>query len=57
MERFNLKKLKEAGSKEQYHVEFSNKFAALEDLDAGVEINSTWETEYQNFSQRECRLL
>jgi hypothetical protein len=33
-ERFNLKKLKEAESKEKYHVEVSNRFAALEDLDA-----------------------
>jgi hypothetical protein len=34
MERFNLK--------EQYHVEVSNGFAALEDMDAGVESNSAW---------------
>jgi hypothetical protein len=31
VERFNLKKLKEV---EQYQVEVSNRFAALEDLDA-----------------------
>jgi hypothetical protein len=29
--------------KEQFRVEVSNRFAALEDLDAEVEINSTWE--------------
>jgi uncharacterized metal-binding protein YceD (DUF177 family) len=40
MERFNLKKLNEAEGKEQYHVKVSNRFAALEDLDAEVEINS-----------------
>jgi hypothetical protein len=44
MERFNLKKLNEAESKEKYHVEVSKKFAALEDLDAEVEINSALET-------------
>jgi hypothetical protein len=30
MERFNLMKLNEVGSKEQYGVEVSNRFAALE---------------------------
>jgi hypothetical protein len=33
MERFNLKKLNEVEGKEQYHVEVSNRFTALEDLD------------------------
>jgi hypothetical protein len=32
MERFNLKKLNETEGKEQYHVEISNKLAALENL-------------------------
>jgi hypothetical protein len=43
MERFNLKKLNEVEGKEQYPVEASNRFAALEDLDKEVEINSAWE--------------
>jgi hypothetical protein len=30
--------------KEQFRVEVSNRFAALEDLDSEVEINSAWET-------------
>jgi 50S ribosomal subunit-associated GTPase HflX len=47
MERFNFKKLKEVEGKEQFHVEVSNKFAALEDL---VEINSSWETIRENIS-------
>jgi hypothetical protein len=42
MERFNLKELNEVEGKEQYRVEVSNRFAALEDLDAEVEINSAW---------------
>jgi hypothetical protein len=33
MERFNLKKLNEVEVKEQYRVEISNRFAALENLD------------------------
>jgi uncharacterized metal-binding protein YceD (DUF177 family) len=36
MERFNLKKLNEVESKEQYCVEVSNRFAALEELDTEV---------------------
>jgi hypothetical protein len=32
MERFNLKKLNEVKGKEQYRVEISNRFAALENL-------------------------
>jgi hypothetical protein len=48
MERFNLKKLTEVEVKEQYRVEVSNRFAALEDLDTEVEINSAWETKKDN---------
>jgi hypothetical protein len=40
METFNLKRLNEVESKEKYHVEVSNRFAALEGLDAEVEINT-----------------
>jgi hypothetical protein len=48
MERFNLKKLNEVEGKEKYCVEVSNRFAALEDLDAEVEINTIWETIREN---------
>jgi hypothetical protein len=48
MERFNLKKLNDVGGKEQFCVQVSNRFAALEDLDAEVEINSAWETIREN---------
>jgi hypothetical protein len=48
MERFNLKKLNEVKSKEQFRVEVSNRFAAVEDLEAEVEINSAWETIREN---------
>jgi hypothetical protein len=48
MERFNLKKLNDVEGKEQFGVEVSNRFAALEDLDTEVEINSAWETIREN---------
>jgi hypothetical protein len=42
MERFNLKALNEVDETEQFCVEVSNRFAALGDLDAKVEINNAW---------------
>jgi hypothetical protein len=48
MERFNLEKLNDVEGKEQFRVEVSNRFAALEDLDVEVEINSAWETIREN---------
>jgi hypothetical protein len=55
MERLNLKKLNDVENKEQFRVEVSNRFAALEDLDTEVEINSAWETIRENikFSAKE----
>jgi hypothetical protein len=44
MERFSLKESDEAEGKEKYRVEVSNRFAALEGLDAQVEVNTVWET-------------
>jgi hypothetical protein len=45
MERFNLKKLYEVEGKEQYHVEISNKFTALENFDDDDDDdNRAWET-------------
>jgi hypothetical protein len=40
MQRLTLKKSNEVEGKEKYHVEASNRFAALEDLDTEVEINT-----------------
>jgi hypothetical protein len=42
--------------KEMYHVEVSNRFAALEDLDAEVQINSVLEKIRENIkiSTKEC---
>jgi hypothetical protein len=44
MERFSLKKLNEVEGKEQYQVEITNRFAALENNDDYVDINIAWET-------------
>jgi hypothetical protein len=39
MERLNLKTLNKVEGKEQFHIEIRNRLAALENLDAGVNIN------------------
>jgi hypothetical protein len=59
MERFNLKKLNEVEGKEQYRVEISNRYAALENLDTEVDINKAWENITKNIkiSAKESRLL
>jgi hypothetical protein len=48
MEKFILKKLNELEGKEQYHVEISNRFTTLENLDAEVVINRAWGTVRKN---------
>jgi hypothetical protein len=50
MERFNLKKLNKVEGKEQYHVEISKRFAALENLDNEVDVNKAWETIGENIN-------
>jgi hypothetical protein len=47
-ERFNLTKLNEAEGKEQYQVEISNRFAALENLDTEMDIDRAWENTGEN---------
>jgi uncharacterized protein YaaR (DUF327 family) len=47
-ERFNLKKLNDIENKEQFRVEVSNTFAALEDIDTEMEFNGAWETIREN---------
>jgi hypothetical protein len=42
------KKLNEVEGKGKYFVEVWNRFAALEDLDTEVEINTIWETIREN---------
>jgi hypothetical protein len=50
MERLNLNKLGEAEGKEKCRIQVSNRFAALKDLDAKVEINGAWETIRENIN-------
>jgi hypothetical protein len=49
-ERFSLKMLNEVEGKEQFRVEVSNRFAALEDMNAEVKINSAWEMIRENIN-------
>jgi hypothetical protein len=49
-QRSNLKELNDVQGKEEFRVEVSNRFAALEDLDAEVEINSARETIRENIN-------
>jgi hypothetical protein len=48
MKRFYLKKLNEVEGKEQFRIEISKRYAALENLNVEVEINSAWETMREN---------
>jgi len=43
-ERFNLRKLKELEVKEKYQIQFTNRFAALENLIVDEDVNRVWET-------------
>jgi hypothetical protein len=47
MKRFSLKKINEVEGKEQFGDEVSNRFAALEDLDAEMEIGKRFERIYK----------
>jgi 50S ribosomal subunit-associated GTPase HflX len=48
VESFNLKILNKVEGKDKYCVEVSNRFAALEDLDAEVKISSAWQAIGEN---------
>jgi hypothetical protein len=48
VERFNVRKLSELEVRKQYQVEISNRFAALENLIDGENINMTWEIIKEN---------
>jgi hypothetical protein len=47
-ERFNLKKLSELEVRKQYQIKISNRFAALENLNVGDDINWVWENIKEN---------
>jgi hypothetical protein len=48
MQKFILKKLNEVEGKVQYRVKILNRFAALENLDAEVDVNRTWKAIREN---------
>jgi len=47
-ERFNLGKLKELEVKEKYHIEITNRSAALENLNVDEDVNRVWENIKEN---------
>ena len=47
-ERFNLRNLNELEVKEQYQIEITNRFAALENLDVDEDLNRDWENIKEN---------
>jgi hypothetical protein len=48
VERFNLKKLSEMEVRKQFQIELSNRFSALEKLNASEDINRAWENIKEN---------
>jgi len=55
-QRFNLRKLNEPEVREQYHIEITNRFAALENLNDDEDVHRTWENIKENIqmSAKEC---
>jgi len=47
-QRFNLRKLNEPEVREQCQIEFTNRFAALENSDDDEDVNRTWENIKEN---------
>jgi hypothetical protein len=50
MQRFNLKKINKIEGTEQYYIEVRNRVAALEDVDAQVDIYNAWEMNRENIN-------
>jgi hypothetical protein len=48
IQRIDLRKLNEAEVKEQYRVKITNRFAALENFDDNVDMNTAWENIREN---------
>ena len=47
-QRFKLRKLKEPEVREQYQIEITNRFAALENVNDDKDVNRTWENIKEN---------
>ena len=52
-QRFNLRKLNEPEVREQYQIEKTKRFAALENMNDDEDVNRTWENIKTNLSERE----
>jgi hypothetical protein len=50
MQRFDLRKLNDTYVKEQYQVKITKRFAALENFDDNVDMNSAWENIRENIN-------
>jgi hypothetical protein len=48
MQRFDLRKLNDVEVKEQYQVKITNRFAAFENCDDTVNMNTAWENIREN---------
>ena len=48
VEKFNLRKLNELEIRKQYKIEITNRFAALENLSYGQDINRAWKNIKEN---------
>ena len=48
VERFNLRKQNELEVRKEYQIEFSNRFAPLENLSVSEDINRAWENIKEN---------
>jgi hypothetical protein len=55
-ERFNLMKLIELEVRKQYQIKISNRFAALENLSGGEDINRAWENTKEHVKSSAKRL-
>ena len=47
-QRFNLRKLNKPGVREEYQIEITNRFAALENLNEDEDVDRTWENIKEN---------
>jgi hypothetical protein len=51
--RFDLRNIDDVEVKEKYQVVISNRFAALENLDESLDINTAWESIRENIKSSE----
>jgi hypothetical protein len=56
-ERFNLRKLNELEVQKKYQIKMSNRFAGLENLSDGEDINRAWENIKQNIKMSSKKSL